>query len=312
MERRTFLKFAPAAGLTLTARPLFAQGLSQVAAVQRFTIGGITVTALSDGYLQLDASLLNGADEARLQQALTDAYLDPSRFLAAVNVFLVESGENTILIDAGTGTAMGPNLGQLDTHLEAAGVAAGDVTHVMATHLHPDHVGGALDDGTASFPDAELVVAQEDVDFWTDPDIRNGAPEDVRGFFDLAVGVTRAYAERTTAFSGETPVAPGVTAIPLPGHTPGHTGYMIEDGGESLMIWGDIVHVPPMQFADPSVTIAFDTDAERAAATRAEVLDRVVSDRQLVAGAHIGFPGVGHVAPAGEGYRFIPARWQYE
>ncbi|QPH53016.1 MBL fold metallo-hydrolase [Pontivivens ytuae] len=312
MERRTFLKFAPAAGLTLSAHPLLAQGLSQVAAVQRFTVGGITVTALSDGYLQLDASLLNGADEARLQQALTDAYLDPSRFLAAVNAFLVESGENTVLIDAGTGTAMGPNLGQLDTHLQTAGVAAGDITHVLCTHLHPDHVGGAVDDGAASFLNAELVVAQEDLDFWTNPDIRAGAPDEARGFFDLAVGVTQAYADRTTVFSGETSIAPGITAIPLPGHTPGHTGYMIEDGGESLMIWGDIVHVPPMQFADPSVTIAFDTDAEQAAATRAQLLDRVATDRQLIAGAHIGFPGVGYVAAAGEGYRFIPTRWQYE
>ena len=110
-------------------------------------------------------------------------------------------------------------------------------------------------------------------------------------------------------FSGSVEVFPGVTSVPLHGHTPGHSGYMISSGNESLLIWGDIVHVPDIQIPRPEVTIEFDTDPHAAAATRKRLLDQVTTDRQLVAGMHMHFPGFAHVTRDDDGYRMVPEPW---
>jgi glyoxylase-like metal-dependent hydrolase (beta-lactamase superfamily II) len=104
-------------------------------------------------------------------------------------------------------------------------------------------------------------------------------------------------------------VSPGVTSMPLHGHTPGHSGYMIASGNDSLLIWGDIVHVPDIQIPRPEVTIEFDTDPPAAAATRKRVLDMVTKDRQLVAGMHMHFPGFAHVVKRGDEYMMLPEPW---
>lgn len=317
MRRRDLLAAAPAAGLlsSLPAASALAEGHADAAlpGAQRFGVGDRTVTALLDGGFALDPTLLMGIDEEGYEAAMRAAFRDPETYRTAVNAFLVDAPEGVALIDAGSGAAMGPDFGRVPANLEAAGVAAQDVTTLVATHLHPDHVGGAVEpDGAARFPNAELVVHEADRAFWTDPAARDAAPEPVRPFFDLAVAVVEAYSDRLRIVQGEEEVAPGLTTMPLPGHTPGHMGVMLDaGGGAGLLFWADIVHVPPVQLAMPQVSVSFDSDAARAAETRAALLDRVAADRLMIAGAHMAFPGLAHIEAAGDGYRAIPAAYDY-
>lgn len=315
MRRRDLLTAAPLAGLAaaLPAMPVRAEGPAGAAlpGVQRFRIGDRTVTALLDGATRLPPEVL-GIDPELYATLMREGFHDPETYLTAVNAFAVEGPDGLVLIDAGTGSAMGPTLGRLPDNLAAVGHAPEDVTLILATHLHPDHVGGALDaEGGAAFPNAELAVAEAERAYWTDEAIRAAAPEPVRPFFDLAAAVLDAYADRLAPFDGEAEVAPGLTALPLPGHTPGHAGFALDAGGEALLLWADTVHVPPVQFTRPDVGVGFDVDPAQAAETRAAILDRVVADRLMVAGAHMTFPGLAHIEAASEGYRAIPAPYDY-
>ena len=161
------------------------------------------------------------------------------------------------------------------------------------------------------FENAEFVTPQDDRAYWSDGSIRSSAPDQVKPFFDLADSALKAYGDRLREISGETEVAPGITSVPLPGHTPGHSGYRLASGNETMLIWGDIVHAAPAQLPNPDVTLGFDVDQAQAAKTRKALLEQVVADRTLVAGAHLPFPGVGHIEKAQKGYRFVPAIWQY-
>lgn len=315
MHRRDVLTLAPAAGLAAAGGlvPLAVRaregGLS-IAAAQRFGVGGAEVVALSDGFLPMSPELLTVAAEdwTALLQA---GYYDPEAYRGAVNAFVVRKGGETWLVDAGTGPSFGPSLGNLPGVMAAIGLEPAAVSRVLVTHLHPDHVGGMLGEDGPLFPNAEVALAESERAFWTDETVYARAPEDSKGFFDLARAVLEAYGDRVSTFSGEADVAPGVTARPLPGHTPGHAGFHLEDGGESLLFWADIVHVPPVQFARPEVTIAFDVDAEQARATRADLMASLAGTGQRVAGAHLIFPGLGYVEAEGPAYRFVPAHWDY-
>lgn len=316
MHRRDFLTSAAVAGVG-TALPAagFAAAHSGAApavpAAQKFAIGDMTVTALSDGYLHIGAGALNGIDEAGYNDLMRAAFRDPATYPSAVNAFLIESGDLKIMVDAGTGGAMGDTLGQLPSNLAGAGIDPADITHLLATHLHPDHVGGAMLDGSAVFPNAELVVSDTEQAFWSDESAFSGMPEMMQNFAALARGVLAGYGDRLNIVTGEAEIAPGITSMPLPGHTPGHTGFMLSSGDDALLIWADIVHVPPVQFARPDVTIGFDVNPEQAAETRAQILDRVVADRMLVAGSHMGFPGLANITADGDGYRAITADYDY-
>lgn len=314
MKRRQFLSLAPAAGLaTLPASLARAHddAAHTLPQAQRRAVGDITVTALSDGGIALGHAPLQGISEDDYAAILTAAHRDPGNFLSGVNAFLVETGDLKVLVDAGTGGAFGPEIDNLPANLAATGIAPADITHLFATHLHPDHVGGAVRDGMAVFPNAELVVHDADRAFWGEPANFTAMPEMMQNFAALAQGVLTAYGDRLRVFEADDEIAPGLTAMPLPGHTPGHSGLMIASGDDSLLIWADIVHVAPVQLARPEVTIGFDVEPALAAATRALLLDRVATDRLMIAGSHIGFPGLATIARAGDGYLAIPAAFDY-
>ncbi|MFQ6548505.1 MBL fold metallo-hydrolase [Aestuariibius sp. 2305UL40-4] len=316
MQRRQFLAAAAATplagGLSVGAvQAASHEGAGVLPVARRFSVGGITVTAVSDGFLPIDASVLNGIEEAEFQEALTAAYIDGEVHPTGVNAYVIETGDRRVLVDAGTGTAMGPGLGQLGANLAATGIEPGSVDAIVATHLHPDHVGGAVNESGAVFPNAELIVSQADLDFWTDEAISSGAPQAVRPFFELAQAAVDLYSDRLSVVSGEADLGGGLTAVPMPGHTPGHIGVMVESDGKQLLIWGDVIHVGAVQFARPEVTIAFDTDQAQAAETRARVFDMAVTDRLMVAGMHVDFPGMGHLEQAGDGVRWIAAGFPY-
>lgn len=311
MDRRTFIKTSAAALAATTGLRVSQVGAQSLSGAQSFTIGAVKVTALSDGFLPIGPEALSGVTPEEFASDLAAAFMAGPAHQTGVNAFLVESGDQKILVDAGTGAAFGPTLGHLGDSMAALGIDPASVTNVFATHLHPDHIGGLAGEGGAPFANAGLMVHQADMDFWTNDDIRGQAPEAMQGFFDMAKGVLSAAGDRVTVIADGTSVGGGLTAMHLPGHTPGHSGMMIDSDGAQLLIAGDILHVPPVQFARPEVTIGFDVDQDTARATRMKTLDMAAMDGLMIAGSHIGFPGLGHVEKSGSGYSFTPATWQY-
>ena len=285
-------------------------GHEQVPGVQRRRVGEVVVTAINDGSLLVPMEVVQGIDEAERDRLYHAAGRRPP-FASAVNAFLLQWPGRTVLVDAGMGTQGRPALGKLPANLRASGAAPGEVDTLLMTHLHSDHVGGLLDEaGAPLFPNATVMVPELEMAFWLDDAAREAVPESWRGSFDLARRATAAYGGRLHRFT-DPAVAPGVTALPLPGHTPGHTGYEVRSGGESLVIWGDIVHLPEVQCARPDVTVAFDSDPAAAIASRRMLLERAVKEDLLITGMHLSFPGFCRIARAGEGYAVQPQAWQY-
>jgi glyoxylase-like metal-dependent hydrolase (beta-lactamase superfamily II) len=281
----------------------------QVAGVYHRRIGDITVSAIADGHLDGSMAVIQNIPEAEAAALLRAAFRPVPR-RTAVNTFLIHSGGRTSLVDTGCGTAMAATGGKLFENLAAAGVEPADVDTVLLTHMHPDHSNGLADAaGRALFPDAELVMHAAELAFWHDDAAMARADEAGRERnFKAARDQAAPYRGRTRTFTaGE--VFPGVTAMPFPGHTPGHTGYLIASGAETLLIWGDIIHVPEIQVPRPDVTMAFDIDPVQAAATRRRVFDMVATDKLATAGMHMHFPGFLHLLRQGEGYALLPEPW---
>jgi glyoxylase-like metal-dependent hydrolase (beta-lactamase superfamily II) len=280
----------------------------QAPGVHHRKIGEIVVTALNDGMLDASFDWLTHIDPAA-PAALHTASFRGIPPVITVNAFLLHLGDRLALVDSGCGGAMGPSLGRLAENLAAMGVAPAAIDTVLLTHLHPDHVGGLVDaEGNARLPNAELIMHAAEPAFWGDDEVLAQASDEHRGYIQLARAVLEAYRGRVrTVTSGE--VLQGVTVIPEPGHTPGHSGWLIASGGDLVLIWGDIVHMPGVQFAHPGAGMGFDTDGAQAIATRRRIFDMAATDRLLVAGMHLDFPTFGHVARAGEGYAFIPEVW---
>lgn len=281
----------------------------QVPGIYRRRIGEIVVTALSDGYLDAPYEFFRVITPAEAETILREARVAaPPR--VSINCFVVHSAGRVALIDNGSGTTMGPTLGHLPRLLGEAGIGLGEIDTLIHTHMHPDHSNGLTrDDGTAWFPNAEMVVSEIDVQHWHNDAAMAKASERHRiRFFEAARRQIKPYWNRRRDAKGE--VFPGVTAVPLYGHTPGHTGYMIASGKEQLFIWGDTTHFPDVQTRRPEVYVDPDSDPEAAVASRRRVFDMVATDRLLVAGMHTHFPGFLYLEPrSGGGYRAITENW---
>lgn len=283
----------------------------QVPGIYHHRIGDILVTVLSDGYLDvpLDAIRNFPVDQARDALAADCRAMSPR---CSVNAFVVRSGERLALIDTGSGNTMGPTLGWLPNNLRRLGIDPAKIETVLLTHMHPDHSNGLTNDaGEPLFPECELVLHEEEVVHWYD-DARMARVSERQAvrYFQGARIQFAPYRKRARLFrSGE--VFPGVTAIPIPGHTPGHTAYLISSGSESLLIWGDVVHFPDLQIPHPEVCMEFDSDAAAAAATRRRVFDMAATDRLLIAGMHLHFPAFSYMVRGANGYRLLPESWRF-
>lgn len=279
----------------------------------RMMLGDFEVTALSDGTVRLPMhELLHlPADEART--LFEDAYLDVP-VETSVNAYLINTGDTLVLVDAGAGALFGPTLGKLGASLEAAGYRPEQVDEIYLTHLHPDHVGGLMDAESRAFPNATLRADRDDIDFWLDPAQLEAAPEGRKGFFQGAMASLNPYVEAGAleAFDGGTELVPGIHAEEHPGHTPGHSTYRVESDGETLMLWGDIMHAAAVQFPHPDVTIDFDSAPEQAREQREALLARATEQGDWVAGAHLSFPGIGHLRADGEGYEWLPVNYSHD
>jgi glyoxylase-like metal-dependent hydrolase (beta-lactamase superfamily II) len=203
----------------------------------------------------------------------------------------------------------GPTSGKVVDNLRLAGYQPEDIDAILLTHIHGDHSGGLSVGGKLVFPNATVYVNKLDVDYWlNNKEAEAHAPADHKATFaqshQTVDPVVRAGKLKT--FEGEATLFPGIRTAPEPGHTLGLTGYLLESQGQQALFWGDIVHAAEVQFRDPTVTVEYDVDPGQAAASRARVLDAAAKQGYLIGGAHLSFPGLGHVRAEQAGYSWAP------
>ena len=301
--------------LSVRRAPLWAKApLSghQVTGAYRHPVGHFEVIALNDGMLEIPVGMFLGADPAEAGKLLSARSLPSDKSPTAVNAFIVNTGDRLVLIDSGSGSLMGPSAGRFAANLAAFGIDPASVDVVAMTHIHPDHFGGLLTaDHKIAFPKAQFVISEADTKFWLDESTAAKAPADAKPFFDMARANVSPYiaAGNVKFITDGQDVVPGVTAHAAPGHTPGHTMYRVTSGNDTLLIWGDIIHSFALQFAHPDWAIAFDVEPPKAIATRQKVFDMVATDKLTIAGAHVPFPGIGHVSRSGAAYAYEPLFW---
>ena len=282
---------------------------NQAPGFYRLKVGDLEVTALNDGAGAFEPHWLSGkkALMAHVEESLHE---DPHLLDVGNAGFLVNTGKQLILVDAGTGTWWGGGaFGRVADSLRSAGYLPEQVDLVLVTHLHSDHIGGlTTKDGKRVFPNAQVYVAKVESDFWLSPEIAAKAPKDVQPFFESARGISAPYiqAGKWHTFSGSESIVDGVQLVSLHGHTPGHTGYEFTSRGQKILFWGDIIHVQIVQLGHPEVTAVFDIDPAAAAATRNQLLPTLARENVVIAGPHLAFPGLGRLRPEGKGYVWAP------
>lgn len=284
---------------------------AQAAGYYRVMLGEFEVTALSDGTVALPVdTLLTNTTKAKSDKTLARNFLK-SPVETSVNAYLINTGTKLVLVDTGAAGLFGPTLGRLAESLKSAGYQAEQVDEIYITHMHPDHVGGLMAGEKMAFPNAVVRADKRDADFWLSQANLDKAPAEGKGFFQGAMASLNPYvaAGKFKPFDGDTELAPGIKAMAAPGHTPGHSLYVVESGGRKLVLWGDLMHVAAVQFAEPSVTIAFDTDSKNAAVQRKRAYAEAAKQGYLVGSAHLSFPGLGHLRAEGKGYTFVPVNY---
>lgn len=274
-------------------------------------IGDIEVTALSDGTISLPIEkLLTNTTPAAVNKQLARHFLK-SPVETSVNGFLLNTGSKLILIDTGTGGSFGPTNGRLLDNLKAAGYQPEQVDEIYLTHMHGDHVGGLSKDGNAVFPNAIVRASQHEADYWLSVANLKKASEDAKAYFQTARAALEPYIKvrHFKPFDGNVELVPGIRAVAAPGHTPGHTIYMVESKGQKLMLWGDLMHSAAVQFEHPEVTIQFDSDSKTAAIERKKAYADAAKSGDMIGAAHLAYPGLGHLRAEGKGYVFEPVNY---
>jgi glyoxylase-like metal-dependent hydrolase (beta-lactamase superfamily II) len=308
-----FASFVAVPNATLAAPP---QHRDQVPGFYRLKVGDLEVTALFDGAAVFDAHWLNGT-KATMDGVVNALQEDPRLLDVSDEGFLVNTGKQRILVDAGAGSWWGGGvLGRLEGSLRSAGYTPEEIDIVLITHLHSDHVGGlTTQDGKRVFPNADVYVAKPESDFWLSTEIAAKAPKDVQPFFQSAQAIAAPYikAGKWHTFNGSESIVDGMQLVPLPGHTPGHTGYEFSSKGQKILFCGDIIHAQRVQLQHPEVTAVFDIDQNAAAATRLQLLPKLAREEVLIAGPHMPFPALGRLRKEGSGYSWVPVvftdRW---
>jgi len=283
---------------------------TQAPGFYRMRLGDFEVTVINDGTISLDADKLLAEPPAKTDAALKRAF-ETSPVVTSSNTFLINTGARLILIDTGAGALLGPTLGKFLINLRAAGYRPEQIDDVFLTHMHPDHVGGLMANGALAFPNATIHASRRDSDYWLSQANLDNAPADAKGYFQGAMASLGPYIAtgKYQPFDSDAEVVPGVRAIATPGHTAGHTSYLVESRGRKLMLIGDLIHVAAVQFNDPGVTIAFDSDAPAAAATRMKMFTELASDGGLIGANHLAFPALGRLRAAGKSWQWVPVNY---
>ncbi len=312
-RRRHFLRHSLAAACTLAAGPLLAKaplGGGTALSVHRMKLGNFEVTTILDGFIDLPPAVLLG-DQDLVKRHLEAAGLWGSPIRTAVNTFLVNTGDKLVMIDCGGAKMLGPTAGRMPAALAQAGVDPGQIDEVYITHMHGDHLHGAVTpEGAKVFPNAVLRIAKADVDYWASPQVEAAAPENQKSRFVAAKRAVAAYGERLQTFELGAELTPGIRSVAAVGHTPGHSCYLVSSGTAKLLLLGDSMHVAPVQFPRPEITVAFDYNQDAARAKRRELFEMAVKEHMLIGAVHLPFPGIGRLRALDAGFAYDPLPWQ--
>ena len=296
---------------------------TQAPGFYRMMVGKFEVTVLSDGthpfpVHKVLTQVVGDKGAVPLDQVApgeADALLAESKLAVpvegSINAFLVNTGSKLILIDSGAGSLYGDCCGHLIDNLKSAGYTPEQVDEIYLTHLHADHVGGIAPDGKMAFKNAIVRVSQVDADYWLSDKNEQSAPKLLNSMFEGDKASLKPYiaAGKFKPFKYGEELSPGITPIASPGHTPGHSFFMVESDGEKMLMWGDVVHVAAVQFPNPSITLAYDSDAQMAESEREAIFSDAARKGYWIGAAHISFPGVGHVSANGGHYYWLPANY---
>ena len=290
----------------------------QAASFYRYKVGDIEVTAVSDGTnnFALPDTFVTNKTKADVNAALEKAFMPADKMSVPFAPVVLNSGGKLIAIDTGNGPAAFAsskgNVGQYQTNLAAAGIDPKSIDMVVISHFHGDHVNGLLNaEGQAVFPNAEVLVSSTEWKFWMDDGEMSRAPEGrMQDLFKNARRVFDAgLKKKVTPFEWGKDIAPGLMSVAAPGHTPGHTAFVVSSGSDKVFIQSDTTNHPALFAANPGWHLVFDQDAAMAEATRRKIYDMLSAEKMRVQGYHFPFPAQGNVAKDGDGYRYVPVMW---
>jgi glyoxylase-like metal-dependent hydrolase (beta-lactamase superfamily II) len=303
LTRRAALASAAALPAAALATPSFAGGHGGNAAgpvARTFKLGDMTVTTLLDGTTPVDGAkdiFGGGASDKDFQKVSEDNFISADGAQFFFTPTLVDAGEELVLFDTGLGK------GGIISALAAAGVAPDAIDVVVITHMHPDHIGGMMTDGAPTFANARYVTGSNEYDFWAKADEGNRVG-------DMVKANVTPMAEKMSFIEDGGSIAAGITAKAAFGHTPGHMVYLLDSGGQQLVLTADLANHYVWSFAHPEWEVRFDMDKAAATQARRDVLGMLAADRVPMIGYHMPFPAAGFVEQRGDGFRFVPVSYQ--
>jgi glyoxylase-like metal-dependent hydrolase (beta-lactamase superfamily II) len=274
----------------------------------RFELGDAEVTVVSDGPLPLGdpSGTFTGVPKEEVKKMLSDNFLNPDNVVLEQNSPIVNTGDKLILFDTGMGTsqAFGPTTGRQQKSMAEAGIKASDIDAVVLSHAHIDHIGGIVGaDDKSLFPNAQFYISQADFDYWTDEG-KLGSP--LKDFVIHARKNLLPVRDRIVFFKDGQEFLPGVQAMAAPGHTVGHHMFMVTSKGKSFAFLGDLTHHAVLLLERPLMEFSYDTDPKQSAQSRVKMLTMLAANKIPVMSYHFAWPGYGHVAKNGEGFRYYP------
>jgi len=315
-SRRSLTALAAAAAFGLS-RPLHIIGgaaaapLEPMIGFETFKVGAVEVTALYDGIWRKphDPTFIRNATVDETRQALANAGLVSEFMPIPLTVFVLRIGDRLIMCDAGSGVGQWQgNATNLPGNMRAAGIDHARIDTVLISHFHPDHVWGLMERGTnaPTFGNAELIVNAVEYNWWTAAGRVEALAEGRRAAGRRIAEVFPRWRNWRLVEDG-TEVAPGVRILFAPGHTPGHSAFIVSSGAEQLMISADTMYVPALLAPHPEWQGSYDQDGALAIETRRRLIDRVIADRMMICGSHFPFPGTGSFTRDGNAYAFLPS-----
>ena len=325
LTRRSLLAGTAAAGAVLAGTDSIVSPAKAAAPISgkqnpgwyRYKVGEFEITVVTDGALSapLGDRYVQNVPKADVSAGLAALHYAPDKTTNVFNPIVVNTGSKLVAIDTGAGlgafTQTKGTLGQFHTNLAAAGIDKSSVDVVLLSHLHGDHINGLLDaENKLAFPKAEVLMPAADIKFWTDDANVSRFQEPVKGQFANVKRVLAALGGKVTQYEGSKELVPGITSMPTPGHTPGHTSFMISSGPDRLLHQVDVTAGMGTLFArNPKWHFVFDVDGPLAVQTRHKFYDMVIADKQRIQGYHFPFPAVGYIEKDGAGYRWVPDVW---